>query len=175
MTATAAEPHAFRAACAAYPTGVLVVTASLGGDDFATTANAFTALSADPPLVIVCLAQTSATGTAVRRAGTFGLNVLAHHQGDVARSFARAGAQELAELAFRRGHGGAPLLADAAAWFQCEVAEVLPRATHVLMIGRVLAADHADREPLVYHRSDMFDPIERRRLEAGHPPRDSAQ
>lgn len=170
-----ADPReAFRAACAAYPTGVLVVTVHHHGEDFATTANAFTALSTDPPQVIVCLAHTSATGGAVRGRGTFALNVLANDQVEVARKFARAGAAELAEVRFRRGHDDAPLLDGAAAWFECDVAEVLPRATHAVVIGAVRgAAAHGHREPLVYHRSDMFDPVERRREEAGLASRDS--
>jgi flavin reductase (DIM6/NTAB) family NADH-FMN oxidoreductase RutF len=146
----------FRRACSQFPTGVLVVTASYGGEDFGLTVNAFASLSVEPPQAIVCLARTSNTYTAVESAGTFGVNVLSAEQEAVARHFASKRANKLAATPFRRAPEGVPLLEGTAAGFLCEVVETLPRATHVIVIGRVLDATIDEtRDPLLFHRSRL--------------------
>ena len=71
---------AFRSACAQFATGVLVVTTSTPEGDFGATVNAFTALTLEPPQVIVCLARTSSTWAAIEEARVFAVNVLASAQ-----------------------------------------------------------------------------------------------
>jgi 3-hydroxy-9,10-secoandrosta-1,3,5(10)-triene-9,17-dione monooxygenase reductase component len=161
---TGTDPHhtpdaaLFRAACGTFATGVTVVTAHAPTGPQGATVNSFASLSVEPPQVVVCLARTSRTWSAAEAAGAFAVNVLAAEQRDVARLFASGAQDKLARVAWRPGFGGAPVLDGAAAHFECRLAGALRRATHMLLIGEVVHAEHrADAEPLIFFRSRMHE------------------
>src|SRR3990172_13382805 len=84
----AVNESAFRDTCSRFATGVCVVTSSGAEGPSGMTANAVTALSLEPPLMIVCFAQTARTLAAVQQSGRFGVHFLSHDQEDVAARFA---------------------------------------------------------------------------------------
>jgi flavin reductase (DIM6/NTAB) family NADH-FMN oxidoreductase RutF len=141
---------------ARFATGVtLVTTRDLEGRPAATTANAVTSVSLDPPLLLVCLARTSLTLAAISASGHFAVNVLAARHCDAARAFARRGSADGAwtTVAHRAGHTGSPRIDDAIAVLDCALEERLPGGDHEIVIGRVLDVEHAPGgdEALVFH------------------------
>jgi flavin reductase (DIM6/NTAB) family NADH-FMN oxidoreductase RutF len=144
------EPHRFevsagelRHAMGHFATGVTVVT-SVGADGLpvATTANAVTSLSLDPPLLLVCFARGSQTLAAVRDHGAFAVNVLAAHQRELSANFARRGLAAVWDgVRHRPGLTGSPRLHGVLATLECTVENRLPGGDHEIVVGRVLSVE----------------------------------
>jgi flavin reductase (DIM6/NTAB) family NADH-FMN oxidoreductase RutF len=123
--------------------GVVLVTCQVAGRTWGTTATSFTSVSTDPPTVLVVLTADSRAARAIGATGRFGVLVLAADHVDVARASATPGAPKFLGV-----------VEHALARVDCDVAERLEVADHVVFFGRVRAAHAArdEREPLLYHR-----------------------
>jgi flavin reductase (DIM6/NTAB) family NADH-FMN oxidoreductase RutF len=128
-----------RDAMSRFATGVTVVTTvGVDGEPHGATANAFTSVSLDPPLILVCLAHTSKTLDALRSHGSFAVNVLGSDHEEVARSFARSGADGAwSDPEHVTGPSGSPLLAGVHAAIDCRVYDVYAGGDHAIVIGEV--------------------------------------
>lgn len=151
--ASADDRLALRAALGRYATGVTIITCRDGqGVAHGLTANSFSALSLDPPLVLWSLRRASSVLGVFAAASVFAVNVLAEPQVELSRRFASREADKFAEGAWRDGLGGAPLLAGCAAQFECALVSQQLAGDHVLFIGEVLRHAHdADAPALVFH------------------------
>lgn len=118
-----------------WATGVAVVTSCLVDAPVGCTVNAFTSVSLDPPLVMVSLAETSRTLTAITASQTFGVNVLSGSQPHLASHFASAPGDRFTGVSHKVVNG-VPVLAGALAVMVCTVAETINLADHVLVFGR---------------------------------------
>jgi 3-hydroxy-9,10-secoandrosta-1,3,5(10)-triene-9,17-dione monooxygenase reductase component len=150
---------AFRAACAQFATGVLVVTTSTPDGDFGATVNAFTALTLEPPQVLVCLARTSRTRAAIEEARVFAVNVLAADQVAVARLFATAEPDKFSRLPvpMRRGATGVPVLDGALCTLECRLTDAIAKDTHVVLIAGVVRVRHDPvKKPALFFRSRFY-------------------
>ena len=148
------DARTFRDTVGAFATGVTVVTASGPDGPAGLTTNAFTSLSLDPELVLVCFDNTSRTLPVVRDARRFAVNVLRAGQHEVAAVFAsrRVAAAKFAEVTHAEAHG-LPVLDGALAWLACDLVELLPGGDHTIGVGRVTALDaDPDGDPLVFFR-----------------------
>jgi flavin reductase (DIM6/NTAB) family NADH-FMN oxidoreductase RutF len=146
----------FRHAMGHFATGVTVVTAvDSAGEPVGTTANAVSALSLEPPLVLVCFDRTSLTLEAVRTHGAFAVNMLAAGQRHLSANFARRGlAAAWDGVEHRRGLTGSPRLHGALAVIECTVEHELPGGDHEIVVGRVRVVETGDpgTRPLVFWR-----------------------
>ena len=143
----------FRHVIGHFASGVTVVTTTVDGRPAGTTASAITSLSLEPPMVLVCLHQSSATGQAIARSGTFAINILGQGHDQLALRFARRGGPEkFAGVEVTPGTAAGPLLEDALAHLECRVAERVVAATHVIFIAEVLHGSARPGEPLAYFR-----------------------
>jgi flavin reductase (DIM6/NTAB) family NADH-FMN oxidoreductase RutF len=127
--------------------------------------NAFTAAwvmqaSFDPLLVVLSInRQHSCYGT-LKKGRAFSVNVLKKGQLDLAAHYGRpADADKLASTSWTTGLTGAPLLTDALAWLECEVAVEHPAGDHVLVLGKVIGGEllDAEAEPLTYRETGDMD------------------
>jgi flavin reductase (DIM6/NTAB) family NADH-FMN oxidoreductase RutF len=144
----------FRQAVGAFTTGVTVVTTiDEDGGRHGLTANSFTSVSLEPPLVLFCLSERAPSLDGFAASKHFAINVLASDQEDIARRFARPAPDKFAGLAWRTGIFGAPLLDRCIAHIECKLEHVVPGGDHVIVIGRVHRVRAYDGEPLVFHRS----------------------
>jgi len=147
-------PVRFRSACARFPTGITVVTVfDAGGAPHGMTANSFTSVSLDPPLVLVCIDLKAKLVARFHHGTVFGINVLGQHQQELSVRFARKGADRFAGVDWTRGESGAPLLPGALATLECVVTQVVDAGDHRIVIGAVRAATWRDGRPLVYFNS----------------------
>lgn len=145
------DPKALRGALGRFTTGVTIVTCrDDGGQPVGLTANSFSALSLDPPLVLWALRCVSPSVGAFQAASHFAVNVLAEAQVEVSRRFATAAVDRFDTGAWSRGQGGVPVLAGATAVFECALESHQVAGDHVLFIGRVLAMHEAALPPLVF-------------------------
>ena len=149
----APTPEEFRHVIGHFLSGVTVVTTSLDGRQFGTTASAVTSVSLEPPTLLVCLNRTSETGAAIARSDRFAVNILAESQGALASMFASKGADKFAGAEPIEGPGGLPLLEAALASVECRVLSTAAAGTHTVFIGEVMSARSRDGEPLAYFRS----------------------
>ncbi len=157
------EERAMRDALGRFATGVTVVTAPAagGGGPLGITANSFSSLSLDPPLVLWSPARASRRFDAFAGAAHFAIHVLAADQAALARRFARSGTDfDLPGIA--PGLGGAPLLPGVLACFECAREAVHEGGDHAIVVGRVLRASLRDGAPLVFSsgRYGGFAPLD---------------
>jgi flavin reductase len=136
------DTAALRGCFGAFATGVTVVTAGRTIPR-GMTANSFTSVSLDPPLVLICVLRQAAIHAAILEERAFAISVLSAHQGPVARYFADRsrprGPGEFDGVDFEPGlKTGAPILSGALAWMECELAAVHDGGDHSIFLGSVL-------------------------------------
>jgi flavin reductase (DIM6/NTAB) family NADH-FMN oxidoreductase RutF len=143
----------FRAALQHFPAGVTVVTTRDGdGQPCGMTASAFTSLSLDPPLVLVCIDHEATAYPALVEYGWFGVNVLGKSQEHLSRHFAQSIPDKFAGIAYREGRARLPILEDVVAALECRVVHRYPGGDHTIFVGQVEQASVAGGAPLVYYR-----------------------
>ncbi|MCW2830790.1 MAG: flavin reductase [Aeromicrobium sp.] len=158
MTVTV-DQGAFRGALGRFASGVTVVSTVHEGIDHAMTASAFTSVSLDPPLVLVCSHKTSRFHDAVLASGTWGVSILAEEGIAASAWFAHRGRElesQLDGVEYHRGSSGVALLDDSLAWLECATHAVVDGGDHTILVGAVTGAAVRDDDiddPLLYYRS----------------------
>jgi len=150
--------ESFRRAVGRFATGVCVVTAVDGGIDHAMTANAFTSVSLDPLLVLVCVETDARFHDAIMAAGAWGVSILDASARPVADWLATRGRPlhgQLDRIPLHRGVTGAALLDQSTSWLECRTQAVYPGGDHVIVVGEVVAVGLGNESAgaLLYHRS----------------------
>jgi flavin reductase (DIM6/NTAB) family NADH-FMN oxidoreductase RutF/DNA-binding GntR family transcriptional regulator len=146
------DPVAFRHVVGHLASGVTILTTAVGEARFGMTASSVTSLSADPPMMLACINNAVPTADAVAGAGAYVVNILGEHQGELARQFATASSDKYRNVAVHRGDLGLPMLTEALAHIECEVAEKVVGGTHTIFLGRVVSATAGAGQPLTYYR-----------------------
>jgi flavin reductase (DIM6/NTAB) family NADH-FMN oxidoreductase RutF len=150
VTPAGVSPREFRETLARWASGVTVVTARAGDEPVGMTAASFSSLSLDPPLVLVCVARSAHSHDGLVEAPGFAVHVLGADQADLSERFARAGAEKFAGLPDERGPYDVPLIPFGVARMVCAHEDALPGGDHTILVGRVVAAELAGDDPLVY-------------------------
>ncbi len=134
-------------------TGVTIVTTLDGdGKPCGFTANSFTSVSLEPPLVLVNIAR-AAHGCAVFTAARgFAVNILAGNQRELSNLFARAGEDKFAGVDWRPGPAGSPVIDGVVAWFDCRLFQQVDAGDHVILIGEVEHYQYNTHSPLGFCR-----------------------
>lgn len=146
------DPSLFREAMSRYASGVTLVTARVDGRDHGFTASSFASVSAEPALVLVCLARSSRSFDAFRSADAYAIHFLEFGQEELATHFASRSDDKFAAADLDRREAGPTVLHDCLALLHCAREEVVEAGDHVILIGRVLDVELGQGEPLVYHR-----------------------
>ncbi|CAM5762888.1 flavin reductase [Labrys miyagiensis] len=158
LTLPTTDPAAFRRALGAFPTGVTVVsTVQPDGTPRGFTANSFSSVSLDPPLILVCIARTASSYPIFSQTHHFAVSVLAEHQKDVSRLFAAKTADKFKDARWRGEATGSPVIEEAAAWFDCRTHNVVDAGDHIILIGEVAAFGGSETNPLGYCRGAYVD------------------
>lgn len=152
------DPKAFRQALGAFVTGVTVVTTrNAAGEMRGFTANSFTSVSLDPPLVLICIARTASSFPVFCSAETFAVSVLAAAQKDVSALFASKSADKFGGSRWHLGPAGSPVIEGASAWFDCHRHSLVEAGDHVILIGEVAGFGATAASPLGYCRGAYVD------------------
>ncbi len=139
-----------RRAFGQYATGVTVVTTrDAAGRPWGMTANSFTSVSLNPPLVLWAAAKSSPSLPAFEGADRFAVNVLASDQHHLSRQFATSGTEKFEGVDLTEGP--APVLEGVVAHFVCRRTRTVDAGDHVVFLGEVESYDAPGGEPLVFH------------------------
>jgi flavin reductase (DIM6/NTAB) family NADH-FMN oxidoreductase RutF len=146
----------FRSAVGTFATGVTVVTTRGEEHAYGMTANAFSSVSLDPPLVLVCVISPSEGGRHIENNGCFAVNILHAEQEPISRYFASRdrprGRDAFREVPHRLGMSGSPIIEGAAGYLDCRLHAAHEAGDHQIFIGEVLELGFdAEAEPLVFH------------------------
>ena len=152
------NPEEFRRAMGCFATGVTVVTVDDQGTVQGMTANAFTSVSLDPLLVLVCVAHEARTHSHLHARKRFGINVLSEHQRAVSEHYARpdrdpARAEAEAGARFDRTAHGTPVLQGALAYLECRLQSAQDAGDHTIFIAEVEDVVVRQGKPLLYFQS----------------------
>lgn len=152
----AVSPAAFRDAMSRWASGVTIVTArGPGHEPIGMTASSFSALSLEPPLVLVCVALSARSHDPLVGAPGFVVHVLSREQEQLSQAFARPGSAKFDGVAASEaGPYAAPLLPVGAARLACAHHEARTVGDHTILVGRVVDAITTDAPPLLYARRD---------------------
>ena len=145
----------FRAVLGRFATGVTVVTTSKDGRPAGITVNAFTSVSLDPPLVLICIDRTSYVHDLMKETGVFAANILTDEQMALSNCFARRSEERLRGFCNAPYHiaaTGAPILDDCLGFVDCRIVGVYPGGDHSIFVGQVVALSASDDAPLLYYR-----------------------
>ena len=148
----------FRTALGMFATGVTIVTARTAeGELIGLTANSFNSVSLNPPLVLWSLARAAASLPAFSTGSHYAINVLGADQKNLAKRFAAKNVNRFSDVKFVEGVGGAPLLAGAAATFECFNRSRYEEGDHVIFVGEVERCTHrAGASPLLFHGGKFY-------------------
>ncbi len=144
-----------------FATGVTIITVDQDGEVHGMTANAFTSVSLDPVLVLVCVDHRARTHSHLQTRKRFGVNVLRHDQQSVSEYFARPPeSQEHPQTAgarFDRTAQGTPVLQGALAYLECRLHTTQAAGDHTIFIAEVEEVVVREGEPLLYFRGQYRD------------------
>lgn len=148
------DEEAFKKALRGWASGVTIVTSRTGDEVHGMTVSAFSSVSMDPPLVLVCANQASITHRVIEAGGVFAVNILASHQEDVSNLFASPEHEDsrLERVVWTEGETGAPLIDGALVSLECRVTNAHREGSHTIYVGEVEAAHLTDAKPLLYYQ-----------------------
>jgi flavin reductase (DIM6/NTAB) family NADH-FMN oxidoreductase RutF len=151
------NPAEFRKAMGAFATGVTIITVDLDGEVHGMTANAFTSVSLDPMLVLVCVDASTRTHAHLHTKKRFGINVLCENQRAISEYYARPErtheqAEAEAGARFDRTAHGTPVLHGSLAYLECRLHSEQDAGDHTIFIAEVEDVVVREGEPLLFFR-----------------------
>lgn len=147
------DPLALRRAFGTFVTGVTVITAhDAKGQPRGMTANSFTSVSLDPPLLLVCVGKSASSFSVFESADCFAVNLLHEEQTELSALFASKSPDKFSAVSHDRIHTGAPVLNDCLTWFDCTVHDCVDAGDHIILIGAVQAFGTSPSAPLGFCR-----------------------
>lgn len=147
-----------RRAFSAFPTGVVALCARDAEGPTGMAMNSFSSVSLDPPLVSVCVANSSATWARLKSAPALGISVLGSGHGELCRKLAARGVDRFAGVDWREGEDGSVLIAGAALWLECAIWQVVDGGDHQIVLLEVRKSEmFPETTPLLFHQSQFRD------------------
>lgn len=153
------SPADFRHVLSHFASGVTVITTTDADTRPAgLTASAFTSVSLDPPLILVCVDHKSQTYPALLERGRFAVNILRADQSDLSKRFASTRLDKFTDVGHRMSDLGLPLLDDALAFLECSTVNTHVEGDHTIFVGLVERAGTSSGDPLLYVRGQYDRP-----------------
>lgn len=147
------DAREFRHTVGCFATGVTVITAEINGEPRGMTANAFTSVSLDPPLVLFCVGKKAHLAQAIHAVTHFSVNILSDAQQDLSTYFAGGWKADTPPPFTLIPWDAAHRIDGAIAAIGCLTDAIHDAGDHWIVLGRVLALHRADEgQPLVFHR-----------------------
>ncbi|BAU81533.1 flavin reductase domain protein FMN-binding protein [Streptomyces laurentii] len=148
------SPELLKAVFRRHAAGVAVVTAYGDGRPVGFTATSVNSVAAEPPLISFGAGTGSSSWPVLAEAEYIGVHILGEHQGELAATFARGGADRFAPpTRWHHGPEDVPVLDGVLAWLVCRVRAKIPAGDHRIVIAEAVAGDPAGAgRPLLYHR-----------------------
>jgi flavin reductase (DIM6/NTAB) family NADH-FMN oxidoreductase RutF len=143
----------FRGALGRFASSVSVVTSKCSdGELRGITVSAFSSVSLNPPLILICIDNRSTLIEHLSEGCAFAVNILGEEQETLSRRFASKEANRFEGIGYREGVSGAPLLEHALATLECKVVNNYAGGDHTIVVGEVEATGLTENKPLLYFR-----------------------
>jgi flavin reductase (DIM6/NTAB) family NADH-FMN oxidoreductase RutF len=143
----------FRAVLGRFPSGVTVVTTTDGdGSNQGMTVSAFSSVSLDPPLILICIEKTASAHQALFSSSGFVVNVLSAEQEHIARRFSIVDIDRFEGIGYSRSSHGYAVLDDVLTVIECSTFACHEAGDHTIIVGEVEAATAHNGSPLLYYR-----------------------
>lgn len=140
-----------------FATGVTIITTkNAAGKPFGLTANAFSSLSLDPPLLLICVDKKVDCYACFDESKVFGVNFLSEGQDQLSNRFATKGIEKFEGVSYKLGELGVALLDDALAHIECKVANAYEGGDHTIYVGEIQSATILSDRPLLFFRGKYF-------------------
>lgn len=163
VSAQDSDPRALRSLLGQFATGVTVITTrGANGRNVGMTANSFSSVSLEPPLVLWSISRSAPSLADFLAASHFAINVLAADQHGLSGHFARGAADKFADIAYQTGAGGVPMLEGVIASLVCRNLTQYEGGDHLIFIGQIEEYTNSGGEPLIFHAGQY-------RVSASHP------
>ncbi|WP_158555817.1 flavin reductase family protein [Peribacillus glennii] len=147
------DQRKFRDISGSFATGVTVVTTkNEKGHPVGMTANSFTSLSLDPPLVIINVDKKSSLYTEFLNAESFAVNILSSEQEDISRRFSTKNIDRFEGISYEEDVTGSPILKDVIGYFDCDIVKHYDGGDHTILIGETKGGNIGSGEPLIFYR-----------------------
>lgn len=160
------DPKQFRNALGSYPTGVTVVTTiDENAQTRGFTANSFTSVSLDPPLLLICIAKTASSYDVFTQTKGFVVNILSETQKDISSLFASKAANKFDGCQWTNSQNGYPVIADVVAYFDCKTYNKIDAGDHTILIGEVTDFAARAAKPLGYCQGSYVNYSDAKTLE----------
>jgi flavin reductase (DIM6/NTAB) family NADH-FMN oxidoreductase RutF len=149
----AIDPRELRNVFGVFATGVTIITTNdVNGKPFGLTANSYTSLSLDPPLVLVCVDKKVDCYACFEQSKVFAVNFLAEDQEQLSTRFATKGIEKFEGVSIRQGSIGVPLLEGAIGFIECRLVNGYEGGDHTIYVGEVQAASASGERPLLFFK-----------------------
>jgi flavin reductase (DIM6/NTAB) family NADH-FMN oxidoreductase RutF len=147
------DPDLFRSVLGRFAASVTVLSArDAAGKDHGMTVSAFSSVSLDPPMVLVCVDKTASIYPTLFKTDYIGISILSESQEPVSRRFAEKDADRFDDLEVRRGRHGVALLSHALAHLECRIVSRYEAGDHAIFVASVEDAATLSGHPLLYYR-----------------------
>lgn len=151
------DPKMLRNAFGSYMTGVTVITAtSKDGTPVGFTANSFTSVSLDPPLLLVCPAKSLSSFEVFANCDSFVVNILSEDQQNISNIFAGSKDDRFSQISWHKDEQGNPVIDGALTHFSCKTDRNLEAGDHNLLVGEVLSFSNREGHGLGYASGGYF-------------------
>jgi flavin reductase (DIM6/NTAB) family NADH-FMN oxidoreductase RutF len=149
----AIERNELRRVMGHFATGVTIITTvSADGVPFGLTANAFTSVSLDPPLLLISVDKKAESYPHFEASKVFTVNILGDDQETLSRKFAVSGGDKFQGVAYRTGANGVPILENTLAYLECKLYATYEGGDHTLYLGEIEEAQTREVPPLIFYR-----------------------
>jgi flavin reductase (DIM6/NTAB) family NADH-FMN oxidoreductase RutF len=144
-----------------FATGVTIITTTdekdgEEGKPHGITANSFTSVSLEPPMILVCIAKSSGSCEIFKNAKNFAVNILSASQKELSEIFAKRNINKFSHIdknAWHFGENNCPIINDTVASLECCTHEILDGGDHIILMGIVESAFiEPTNEPLLYYK-----------------------
>jgi flavin reductase (DIM6/NTAB) family NADH-FMN oxidoreductase RutF len=153
----AIDPKDLRNVMGHFATGVTIVTTKdRTGKVYGLTANAFTSLSLDPPLLLICVDKAADCYACFEESNVFAVNFLGEDQEQLSRRFATKGIEKFAGVQYQQGPSGVPLLEGAMGYLECKVVACYEGGDHTICVGEIQAAEASGDRPLLFFKGKYY-------------------
>lgn len=143
----------FREALGRFSSGVTVVTVASGSEKTGLTVSAFSSVSLNPPLVLVCIDKRSPSIDMIHRVKAFAVNILTDEQAAVSNQFASKTVDKFEGITHSSGPLGQPLLNNALVRMECSLWNAVDAGDHIVFFGQIESSEvNEDLQPLLYYR-----------------------
>lgn len=164
------DPKKLRSALGKFATGVTIVTTmSPDGKPVGVTANSFSSVSLNPPLVLWSLSKSAYSLEAFSESGHFAIHVLTQDQSALSNKFARSGENKFDDTDWRAGTLGSPVFPQYAVRFECKTRHQYDGGDHFIFVGEVISFDEQNLPPLVFHDGKYAGTTQLEKLANGAP------